>query len=103
MLGLVGFVVFGELASSRYSDVQGACHDAHCPASYGSQIDGGVMYQTVADVSLGVGLGLLAAGATMLAIAATRHDDAPPPEHTSARLDPWVDPTHGTLGVRGAF
>lgn len=105
ILGLVGFVVFGQMAGSRYSSVQTSCHDTHCPASYGDQIDGGVTLQTAANVSLGVGIGLLATGGTLLVISALRHHGAgaPPPDENAPRLDAWLDPTHGTLGVRGAF
>jgi hypothetical protein len=69
-LGLVGFVlfgVFGGLASANYSDIEAECTpDQQCPASLASEADTGRSYQTVANVSLVIGIVGVAAGAGLL-------------------------------------
>jgi hypothetical protein len=64
LAGLATFAVFGSLASSTYGDLKSACPHG-CPPGKQSEIDTGVTQQTVANVSLAVGVAALAAGTTL--------------------------------------
>jgi hypothetical protein len=68
-LGVVGVVMFGTfaaMAQSKFSQVQNACGN-RCDSSYNGQIDDGKRNQLIANVSLGLGIGLLIGGGIMIA------------------------------------
>jgi hypothetical protein len=66
--GLVTFAVAGGLALDRKSTLEDACGESNCPAEgqYGELIEEGRTLQTVANVALGVGAGLVAGGVFMI-------------------------------------
>ncbi|MEM6788281.1 MAG: hypothetical protein AAF928_20035 [Myxococcota bacterium] len=65
--GLVSFAVTGSMAQSRFDEVSDACGGVTCPDDgQNDTIDEGKRFQTIANVSLGVGLGLAAGGALMI-------------------------------------
>ncbi len=67
--GLVGFTVFGLMASGRYDDVSARCGGAvPCSQSDLDLVAGGRTLTTVANVSLGLGLAGIAAGAVIFAV-----------------------------------
>ncbi len=74
--GLVTFGVFGALNRSAYSDLESKCTANSCAASNASQIDKGRMYQTVANVGLGVAAVGAAAAVTLFIIAPSRSERA---------------------------
>lgn len=78
---LVAFAVTGSGAQSKFDEVSDACGGVTCPdGSQNDTIDEGKTLQTVANVTLGVGLGLTAAGALMIIFGGT--DDEPAEEDT---------------------
>jgi hypothetical protein len=93
--GLATFTVVGLMANSTYDDLKSACPHG-CPPDKRSEIDKGIMQQTVANVGLGVGLVGLAAGATMFFLSMP----APAPGNGTALV---VAPLHqgAYLGLRG--
>jgi hypothetical protein len=95
--GLASFTVFGLLSSSAYSDLQKLCPHG-CPFDKHVEIDNGITEQTVANVSLAVGLVALAAGTTMFFLSA-------PSASSGARAALVVAPTYqgAYLGVRGSL
>ncbi len=100
-LGLAGlgmFVGFGLQAQQRYDALVVACRGTRCPESNVPAIDEGAQWQTLANVGLGVGIGLLVTGTIMVAVGGPRAAAEAP-----AALRVWTDPTRGTIGVAGAF
>ncbi|MBI5517206.1 MAG: hypothetical protein HY909_25730 [Deltaproteobacteria bacterium] len=63
--GLVGFGLFAGLASARFSDLERQCGGAACPPELAGRVDGGRTLQTLTNVSLGLGLAGLTAGALL--------------------------------------
>lgn len=94
-VGAVGvglFAVFGAMSQSTYDDLNRACPTrTDCDPALASDIDTGSSQQTIANVSLGVGVVALAAGATALWIGFSQDDDT----HVAIGL--------GMLGVRGSL
>lgn len=91
--GLATFTVFGLLSNSTYDDLKGACPRG-CPPGKRSEIDRGIMQQTIANVGLGVGLVGIAAGTTLFFLSTS--GNAP-----SAATAIVVAP--GYIGVRGSL
>lgn len=103
-LGLAGlgvFIGFGIRAQNRYDDLRTACRLARCPPSNNPWIDEGEQWQTIANAGLGAGIGLIVAGAVMIAVGGPTAATETPPRR--ARVDVWGDPSRGMLGVAGAF
>lgn len=103
-LGLVGlgvFVGFGLQAQGRYDDLRTACRFGRCTPNNIPWIDEGQQWQTIANAGLGAGIGLLVAGAVMVAVGGPSTVTEPAPRR--ARVDVWGDPSRGMLGVAGAF
>lgn len=69
--GLVSFGVFALLANSQYQELSSQCNETTCPSDRIEDIDRGRTYQTITNVSLGVGLVGLAAGALLYVAAPT--------------------------------
>ena len=66
MLGLASFVVFGALSSAEFSDLEQGCPDrSACSPSLRTHQTRGQSYQTVANVSLGVGVAALGASVAL--------------------------------------
>ena len=93
---LAAFGVLGSMAASRYDELSAVCPRPACTAERVRQIDDGAQLTTMANVALGVGVGAVVAGVVMIAVGGPR---AAPEQATQA----YVDPTRGTVGVRGAF
>ncbi len=95
--GLGTFTVFGLMTNATYNDLKSTCPSG-CPAGKRSEIDRGVMDQTVANVGLGVGLAALAASTVMFVLSAA----SSPPSSATAVV---VAPTSGGayVGVRGCL
>ena len=106
---LITFAILGGMHLSKYNDLKDKCTEGRCPADLESEANKGRGYQTGANVTLGLGLGLLAVGATLFFTtdvlsgegdkAAEGGDgdtpaDAPPPEIS-------IGP--GSISVRGTF
>lgn len=91
--GLAAFTVFGLMAKSTYDDLNGACNGGPCPASKADEVNSGKTQQTVANVSLAVGLVGVAAGATLFVLSM--------PKSAPAGSAVVVGP--GWAGVRGEF
>lgn len=67
-IGIAGMAVFGAfagLAQTRFDQLKNAC-GGPCDASYGSQIDEGQTFQTIANVALAAGGTMLLTGAIMI-------------------------------------
>lgn len=63
--GLVTFGVFGILNNAKYGSLKDDCKNQLCPASRADDIDTGRMYQTTANVGLGVAIVGLGAGVAL--------------------------------------
>ena len=64
--GIAAFATFGVLSSSEFSDLEQGCPErSACAASLQDAADRGSTYQTVANVSLAVGVAALGTGAVL--------------------------------------
>lgn len=93
--GMVTFAATGAVASSTYAGLQMRCGNARCPASEQGAVDSGRAMQTIANVSLGVGIVGLVAGTTLLFVG-PRTERAP-------ATQPTVTVGLGELSLHGAF
>jgi hypothetical protein len=91
--GLATFGVFGLLSSSTYNDLKNTCPHG-CPTDKQSEVNSGILQQTIANVGLVAGVVGIAAGATMFLISGSSR--AP---RTGAAL--VVAP--GYIGMRGTL
>jgi hypothetical protein len=66
--GLVTFAITGAMAHSTYNDLNSACHGGPCPPDKDGEISSGKTQQTVANVTLAVGIAGVAAGATLFVL-----------------------------------
>ena len=98
---LVTFAIFGGMTSSEYSKLQDEC-GLGCAPSDSSKGDNGKTYQTVANVTLAVGIVGVAAGAGLIiwdAVAGGDSETEPSPQSTTPTVA--VDP--GSLVLSGRF
>ena len=101
-LGMGAFGVTGSMAQAKESELIDACGEALCTdPQYLATIDDGNSLQLAANVSLGVGAGLLALGTVLVIVG----DGDPSVETGGVRLTPQVaaGPTGGNLGLGGTF
>jgi hypothetical protein len=104
LLGVGAFALFGIFARNTYDEVSRACGGRRCSSpAQELRIDEGEAWQLAANVSLGVGVGLLLTGAVMIAVGGPRVTLEEEEARRTATLAPFIDPTHGTTGVCGAF
>jgi hypothetical protein len=97
VVGVVNFGIFGMLSNGQLERLEIRCDRRQCDPELEEEADKGRTYQTVANVSLGVGAPFLAAGAGLLLWDLL---DAPDEDAASAaRLT--VGP--GSLGLSGSF
>jgi hypothetical protein len=69
--GIATFAVFGAMSSSAYSELEDACPErTECSPSLEDTAARGRTYQTVANVSLGVGIAALSAGVALWVLGA---------------------------------
>lgn len=64
---LIASLVFWRMAQNRYDDLNERCGGAPCPRAESPVIDEGRRYQTATNVTLGIGLGVVGAGAALIA------------------------------------
>jgi hypothetical protein len=95
--GLATFTVFGLMSNSTYNDLKSACPHG-CPPDKRSEIDTGIMQQTIANVGLGVGIVGLAAGTTMFFLSMPA---SPARSATALVVAPMYQGAY--LGVRGSL
>lgn len=93
---LATFAVLASMASSRFDDLSQVCPRPACTAARVREIDDGEQLTTMANVTLAVGAVAVVAGAVMIAVGGPRPAD-------ERRAQAYVDPSLGTIGVRGAF
>jgi len=95
--GLVSFGVFGLMSNAAYSDLESGCSGTSCPSNLRGTRDDGSTYQTLANVSLGVGLVGLGVGAWLYL---TSSPSERPPA-TESGTEVAVGP--GSVYVNGRF
>jgi hypothetical protein len=93
--GLALFAIYGLIANSTYSDLQGACPNNVCPPGKQSEIDSGRTQQTVANVSLVVGAVGLAAGGTLFVLSLSNNANKGPT--TGLVVAPGYTGLHGSF------
>jgi tetratricopeptide (TPR) repeat protein len=99
--GMVAFAVTGSMASSKFSEVEEACGNTRCTdLAFADDIDSGKSLQTIANVSLGVGLALMAGGAAMIVFGGPDEDSESGAE-AALQLTPLVG--GGFVGLTGRF
>lgn len=64
-VAIASFAVFGAMSASQWNKLENACPTDHCDPSLASRADRGQTYQTIANVSLGLGAALIATSATL--------------------------------------
>jgi len=88
-IGIAGMAVFGVfagLAQSRYDQLKNECNGGPCDPSYNSKIDEGSTFQTVANVALAAGGGLIVTGAIMIIAGISTGSASPPVQASFAPL-----------------
>jgi hypothetical protein len=108
--GMLLFGIFGGMASSTYSDLEDQCTNGACPADLEGDADDGRTYQTVANVSLVIGIVGVAAGAGLIVwdlldpVTSEEGDegDEATAEATAA-IRPQLVVGPGAIGLRGTF
>ena len=93
---LATFVVLGSMASSRYDELVRVCPQPACTAERVRQIDDGARLTTMANVTLAAGGVAVVAGLVMIVAGGPR-------VVSERQAQVYVDPSLGTVGVRGAF
>jgi hypothetical protein len=108
--GLVGFTVFGLMASSRSQQLEDECTGTQCPRSLRDVAEDGRTYQTWANVSLGVGLvGLVGGAIFFLSDKPASAEQPAPTAKTSKRGDTSAEASTalvigpGNVAVWGQF
>ena len=92
--GLLTFAITGAMAKSTYDDLNGACHGGPCPPDKSGEISSGKTQQTVANVTLVLGLLGVAGGATLFVLSMPK---GAPASNAALVVTP------GGLVVRGGF
>lgn len=95
--GLIGFAAFGAAASGVFSDLEARCGNAPCPDSERGTVDQGRTFQTLTNVSLGVGIVGVVAGAVLFITGRGPEPERPAPQRVSLQLGV------GSLGLSGVF
>ncbi|MEZ4440437.1 MAG: hypothetical protein R3B72_15175 [Polyangiaceae bacterium] len=95
--GLLSFGIFGGLALSKFNSLDEDCPGRVCPVARQGDADSGQTFQTVANVSLVIGLVGVAAAGGLLTWELL--DPAPEGDAVTARLS--VGP--GSIGLAGSF
>lgn len=104
--GLVTFGVTGSIAKKKFEEVE-AC-GMPCPPGEGHEetIDDGKTMQTVANVTLGVGIALAVGGAALIVFGGPSGDDAETPDEAvirSLRVGALPLPGGGAVAISGSF
>lgn len=96
------FAALGIMAGQQYDDLVARCH-GRCTGNDVADLDSAAQTQLLANVSLGVGTAAVLAGVVMIAVGGPRRVTVSPTAATTASIDPFIDPSRGTFGVRGVF
>lgn len=99
VVGMTNFGIFGVLSNGQYSRLEDLCNDGICDPSLETEADNGRTYQIVANVSLGIGVAGLAAGAGLFIWELL--DPAESSEEAAERPQIHVGP--GSMMVTGTF
>jgi len=94
VVGLGMFAAFGILSNSTYSDLQSACPKG-CPPSKQDEINSGTTQQTIANVSLAVGVIGAVVAVTLFAVSV--------PSKTSSAGSASLVLSPGYVGLRGSL
>lgn len=99
VVGISMFAILAGVAQSQYDQLRRDCGGA-CPPSYNGRISDGERNQTIANVSLGIGIGALLVGGILIAAGGPKTVT-----HRAGVLAPVVSPLEGGmfLGVKRAF
>ena len=99
--GIIAFAVTGSMARSKFSQLEDECTTPPCVGTqYEEIIDEGKKLQTVANVMVGIGAGLVAAGVLMIIFGGPDND-----EDTVSEWTPSIDvgPAGASFGVNARF
>lgn len=95
--GLIGFAAFGVAANGTFSDLQSRCGNTPCPESERGAVDQGRTFQTLTNVSLGVGIAGVVAGTVMFLVGRPPSPERPAAQRVTLQLGPT------SVGLSGAF
>jgi hypothetical protein len=96
--GIATFAVFGVLDNGKYNDLKGRCANNVCSPSDSADAESGRMYQTVANVGLGVGVVGVVSSVLLFATAPSRAK-----ERAASRTTPEVAVGPASVLVKGRF
>lgn len=99
-VGMLSFMVFGVLTQNEFSELEERCPANNCAPSLDEEADAGRAYQTVANVSLVVGLVGVSAGAALLIVHLTGESDE---AESADERRPSVAIGPGSVVVSGTF
>ncbi len=102
-LGLGAFALFGSFASSSWDDANRTPPTQRGSVAHRDMVDAGERWQLLANIGLGVGIGLVATSAVMIAVGGPRVTIEEEEQRRTARVTPWIDLARGAAGVSGAF
>ena len=100
-VGVAGFTlfgIFGALHLGKHNDLEEACPNGICRPELAEDADSGRTYQTVANVSLVIGLVGVAGGAALFLTSFRGEGDEARRSHS-----PQIGVGPGTLSLRGTF
>jgi len=98
VLGFATFAVFGILDNAKYKDLQDNCRGNVCPPTFSDEAETGRMYQTLANVGLGVGI-VGAVSSVALFVTAPSHTA----ERTGGGRAPVLAVGPSAVSLKGAF
>jgi len=105
--GLVTFGVFGGLAQGKFNSLDDACPSrTNCPADLQGDADTGKTFQTVANVSLGIGIAGLVVGGGFLTWALldpAEGEEGESPDGSDVALRPQLSVGPGSVSLSGTF
>jgi hypothetical protein len=98
LAGFATFAVFGILDNGKYNDIKDSCPNGVCPRALADDAETGRMYQTIANVGLGVGIAGVATSVVLFATAPSHSK-----ERAASKPAPQVLVGLGSVSVRGRF
>lgn len=104
--GLVSFGIFGGLAKSKFDSLEESCPTrTQCPLELEGEASDGKTFQTVANVSLGLGIAgvVVAAGFLTWELLDPAEDDAESPDGSDTAVRPRLSIGPGSMSLSGSF
>jgi hypothetical protein len=98
LAGVVTFGVFGVMSNAKFSDLEAACPEKHCPPELEGDQSDGQTFQTIANVGLVVGAVGLGTAVTLFALGGP--SDA---AYSAKSTAPRVTVGLGSIQLRGSF